>query len=292
LIRLTGYRNRRPNRHLPPASSHDISPETLKRIEATLIAQSSPSVSTPVKCLSDKLTDHVALGNRLVNQNKLTKASSLQWIVRLKVILQPLFGNGAPYLMRLEETKKTSATKGLTTEEFSDLLGAAGAFAEILKITAGSVSGSGVSHASGPPATKNVFIIHGHDELNARRLSDLLRENNLVPIVMRAQPGMSRVLTDKFEAEASKCSFAFAIFTPDDAVRVGSQQYGQARPNVIYETGWFIGRLGKERVVLLLKHGTEMHTDLQGVSRVQFVEDVSHAYGDIQRELRAAALIG
>jgi predicted nucleotide-binding protein len=124
------------------------------------------------------------------------------------------------------------------------------------------------------------------------RLSDLLRENNLVPIVMRAQPGMSRVLTDKFEAEASKCSFAFAIFTPDDAVLVGSRQYGQARPNVIYETGWFIGRLGKERVVLLLKHGTEMHTDLQGVSRVQFVEDVSHAYGDIQRELRAAALIG
>jgi hypothetical protein len=147
--------------------SETISPEALKRIEATLIAQSSPSVSTPVKCLSDRLIDHVALGNRLVNQNKLTKTSSIQWIVRLKVILQPLFGN-APYLMRLEETKKTSATKGLTTEEFSDLLGAAGAFAEILKVTAGSVSGSGVSHASRPPASKSVFIIHGHDELNTR----------------------------------------------------------------------------------------------------------------------------
>jgi len=163
--------------------------------------------------------------------------------------------------------------------------------ADFIEMAAGMPSGVAVSRPSKIPSTKNVFIIHGHDELNARRLGDLLRDNGLSPIVMRSQPGMSRVLTDKFEAEASKCTFAFAIFTPDDIVTSESKQYGQARPNVIYETGWFVARLGKERVVLVLGQGAEMHTDLQGVSRIQFRDDLLHSSHDIHRELKAAGLL-
>jgi len=114
---------------------------------------------------------------------------------------------------------------------------------------------------------------------------------SFLSIVMMARPGLSRPLTDKFEDEASKCAFAFALFTADDFVSSETEHYGQARPNVIYETGWFIGRLEKTRATLLLQSGAEMHTDLQGVSRIHFQHDVREKFQEIRRELKAIGLV-
>ena len=148
------------------------------------------------------------------------------------------------------------------------------------------------SRTSRVPSTKNVFIIHGHDELNTRRLVQLLQGHfGLNPIAMLAKPGMSRPLTEKFEDEAQTCSFAFALFTPDDEVKNASDAYQQARPNVVYEVGWFVGRLGRPRVTLILKTGTRIHSDLDGVSQIRFSENIEEKFLDIQKELKAAQLI-
>jgi len=248
-------------------------------------------VSVPPKSLVDRLEDHIALGNRLLNENKLTKSVAASWVARLRIILQPVFATGTPFMKRLDELKKRWATTGPAREEFSERLALTSDLVDFLEQTAGIPSGYACSRASRPPATKNVFIIHGRDELNARRLADSLREEGVTPIVMMAQPGLSRALTDKFEDEASKCSFAFALFTVDDLVSSETEQYGQARPTVIYETGWFIGRLGKKRANLLLQSGAEMHTDLQGVSRIHFQNDVREKFQEIRRELRAVGLV-
>ena len=108
---------------------------------------------------------------------------------------------------------------------------------------------------------------------------------------MLAKPGMSRPLIEKFEDEARTCSFATGLFTPDDSIIKSENHYRQARPNVIYEVGWFVGRLGKERVTLLLKDGTNIHSDLDGVSRIPFSENVEDKFLNIQKELKAAKLI-
>jgi predicted nucleotide-binding protein len=113
----------------------------------------------------------------------------------------------------------------------------------------------------------------------------------LNPIAMLSKPGMSRPLIEKFEDEAQTCSFAFGLFTPDDEIVNAANHYKQARPNVIYEVGWFIGRLGKHRVALLLKEGTRHHSDLDGVSRISFSENIEEKFLDIQKELQAAKLI-
>ena len=273
-----------------PKPAEPLSPERLASI-TSFLKQDQPLPTSPQKSLLQKLADHVTLGSRLITENRVNRAKSIEWIVRLRNIVQPLFGCGSPYIKGLEDIRKRCALSGIAVAEFSEITSIAAALADFLASKSGVASGNAVSRPSRPPATKNVFIIHGHDELNARRLADLVRESGLVPIVMAGQAGMGRVLTDKFETEASKCSFAFAVFTPDDLVTSGSQHYGQARPNVIYETGWFVARLGKERVVLLLRTGAEMHTDLQGVSRIQFAENISHAHLEIQRELRSAGLL-
>ena len=110
-------------------------------------------------------------------------------------------------------------------------------------------------------------------------------------VVMTAKPGQSRPIIEKFEENAKNCSFAFALFTPDDLVEKAKEKYHQARPNVIFEAGWFVGRLGKERVMILLKEGTDIYSDFDGVSRVQYREDVKDAFLQIQTELKASGLV-
>lgn len=163
-----------------------------------------------------------------------------------------------------------------------------------------SMSSNGVRQAS-PSSPKSprktqgdvakVFIIHGHDALNAHKLHDFLKDElNLVPIIMSFQPGKGRTLIEKFEQEAEGTDFAFAILTPDDMVKSADGQYAQARPNVVFELGWFYGRLGRHNVCILLKQGTQIHSDLDGISRIEFGEDVTEKAIDIEKELRAARI--
>lgn len=69
------------------------------------------------------------------------------------------------------------------------------------------------------------------------------------------------------------------------------QSYSQARPNVIFELGWFYGRLGRSRVCILFQEGSKLHSDLDGVLRIQFRESVEEKLGEIEKELKAAGLL-
>jgi predicted nucleotide-binding protein len=127
-----------------------------------------------------------------------------------------------------------------------------------------------------PVDPKKVFIIHGHDEAKRRELESLLsKEFGLTPIVLSAQPNAgANTIIEKFEHYASQCSFAFALFTPDDQVTVGGEAILQARPNVIWELGWFCGRLNRSNVLLLLKEGTNVFSDFSGILQHRFRSDV------------------
>ena len=144
-----------------------------------------------------------------------------------------------------------------------------------------------------PIAKENdVFIIHGHDETNLHRLRDLIEKKfKLHPVIMKWEAGKGRVMIEKFEQEAARCRYAFALLTPDDQIVATDGEYTQARPNVVFELGWFYGRLGRSNVVILLKKGTKLHSDLDGISQITFGESVDEKYLDIERELQAAGLL-
>lgn len=140
--------------------------------------------------------------------------------------------------------------------------------------------------------TRDVFIIHGHDKKVTLELEKVLREEfNLIPIILSYEPGKGRTLIEKFEEEASSCSFAFAIMTPDDVVKTESGSYTQARPNVIFELGWFYGKIGRSKTCILSKKGTEIHSDLKGISQIIFQDSISEKILDIKKELKSAGLI-
>lgn len=142
--------------------------------------------------------------------------------------------------------------------------------------------------------SKNIFVIHGHDEAKRRELESLLKDRfNLNPIVLLDQPDQGLTIIEKFEKYASDCSYAFALFTPDDIVTNGDKQYFQARPNVIFELGWFYANLGRSRVCILdqASEQSKIFSDLQGILRMQFNENVSEKYLEIEKELKSLGII-
>ncbi len=139
-----------------------------------------------------------------------------------------------------------------------------------------------------------VFIIHGHDLHNLQHLTNLLKEKwDLQPIILAHEPGRGRTIIEKFLDEAQSAIFAIALLTPDDAVTIADTHYAQARPNVTFELGWFYGRLGRERVCILFQEGTKIHSDLDGISRIEFEKSVNEesVILGIARDLAAAGVI-
>ena len=140
---------------------------------------------------------------------------------------------------------------------------------------------------------ENVFIIHGRDEAKWRELKDILRsEFRLNPVVLLEQPDAGcKTVIEKFEHYAPICSYAIAVFTPDDEVSSGGETYLQARPNVIYELGWFSARLSRTGVMLILKEGTSVFSDFGGIIQKRFAQNVSERIVEMKRDLVAAGVI-
>src|ERR1700730_10125831 len=140
---------------------------------------------------------------------------------------------------------------------------------------------------------ENVFIMHGRNEAKWRELKDIVKSKfRLNPIVLMEEPEVgSETVIEKFERYAETCSYAIALFTPDDEVTSGGETYLQARPNVIYELGWFCGRLGRSGVMLLLQNGTSLFSDFGGIIRKEFSKNVSERTSEIRASLTAAGII-
>lgn len=142
-------------------------------------------------------------------------------------------------------------------------------------------------------AGKTVFIVHGHDELNLLRLEKLLRDKwDIRIVVLKDKPGKGRTVIEKFEQEAREVGYAFVFLTGEDKITVGEDQfYKQARPNALFELGWFYGRIGRDRVCILFKKGAKIHSDLEGINRIDFEDNVEEKTSEIEAELKAAGLI-
>jgi predicted nucleotide-binding protein len=130
-----------------------------------------------------------------------------------------------------------------------------------------------------------VLIIHGRNEGKWRELKDLLKERGREVVVIEEMPDAGAVLIDKCIKYAAECCFAIALFTPDDMVKQGESSVFQARPNVLFELGWFYGRFGPGRVLILKQEGTNVPSDLGGVLTKNFQANVKEVITDIEKEL-------
>ncbi len=141
-------------------------------------------------------------------------------------------------------------------------------------------------------ANKAIFVVHGHDEAMKVSVARLLEKLGLDPVILHEKPNKGRTIIEKF-SDYSDVSFAIVLLSPDDVGREQNVSNEKLRPrarqNVILELGFFLGKLGKERVITLYRkeNNFEIPTDYSGVVLVPFDVDGRWQF-DIVKELKTA----
>lgn len=191
----------------------------------------------------------------------------IAWRTRVTGAIERLFEpNSAP--VRLIKTGGAVPLIGNGEDKFelakSYYIGALKAAIEILdNDTFGEVVLDRNSALAPSSFSNKVFIVHGHDEKSKQELEILLTEMGLEPVVLHRQADGGRTLIEKFE-HYSDVGFAFVMLTPDEITYIASEESKsdkerakerRPRPNVIFEFGFFVGRLGRARTCCLYRGG-------------------------------------
>jgi predicted nucleotide-binding protein len=141
---------------------------------------------------------------------------------------------------------------------------------------------------------KELFIVHGHDEAAKEAVSRFVEKLGLKALVLHEQPNRGRTIIEKFE-DYSNVEMAIVIITADDvgAERDSATKLSELKPrarqDVIFELGFFSGKLGRSRVCVLYKEGVELPSDYHGVVYVPL--DSSGAWRlKLAGEIRSAGI--
>lgn len=113
---------------------------------------------------------------------------------------------------------------------------------------------------------QKVFIVHGHDGELKEAVARIIEKQGIEAIILSEKANKGRTIIEKFE-DYSDVGGAICLFTTDDIGRekAETEEKPRARQNVVFEAGFFMGKLGRGRVVLLADSGVEMPSDLAGV---------------------------
>jgi predicted nucleotide-binding protein len=109
--------------------------------------------------------------------------------------------------------------------------------------------------------------VHGHDSAPKAEVARFIEKLGLEAMILHERPNKGRALITKFREEAAGVGFAVVLMTPDDLgeAKDAGDLKSRARQNVVFELGFFIGRLGPERVAALVKGDIELPSDYDGV---------------------------
>ena len=140
-------------------------------------------------------------------------------------------------------------------------------------------------------SSRQVFVVHGRDEGSKNTVCRLLTQLDLKPVSLGEKANRGRTIIEKFEHHA-QVAFAVVLLTPDDTGSLQGQDQDlrpRARQNVIFELGFFIGRLGRNKVCALTKGAVEIPSDYSGVAYIPFDDGGAWKLALVQ-ELKAAGM--
>jgi predicted nucleotide-binding protein len=127
------------------------------------------------------------------------------------------------------------------------------------------------------PLSKDIFIVHGHSEEMKQTVARVVTKLGLNPIILHEQANEGRTIIDKFEFNAENIQFAIILLSGDDLAasvkdlegvkdgNVRERLEKRARQNVVFEMGYFAGRLGRNKLFYLLQDGVSKPGDLDGL---------------------------
>ena len=131
---------------------------------------------------------------------------------------------------------------------------------------------------------QKVFIVHGHDHALKQEVARIIEKQGIEAIILSEQANGGKTIIEKIE-ENSDVGAAICLFIGDDYGRAkdATSENLRARQNVVFEAGYFMGKLGRGNVILIASPDIEIPSDLQGV--VYTNKDMWQT--DVLRELKA-----
>lgn len=147
---------------------------------------------------------------------------------------------------------------------------------------------SGAEMESFPKNAQRVFIVHGHDDLIKFKTARFVEKLGFEAIILHEQASRGKTIIEKIEAYTD-VGFAIVLYTADD---LGNDKTSasdgtlrlRARQNVIFEHGYLMAKLSRERVVALVSANIEFPSDINGMVYVT-TDDWENG---IAKEMRAA----
>lgn len=117
------------------------------------------------------------------------------------------------------------------------------------------------------PSNTKVFLVHGQDNEAKQTVARFIEKLGLEVIILHERANSGMTIIEKFEKN-SDVAFAVVLMTPDDVGSISTDKESmrfRARQNVIFELGYFMGKLGRENVCALLKGDIERPSDYDGI---------------------------
>lgn len=138
-------------------------------------------------------------------------------------------------------------------------------------------------------ASRSVFVVHGRNEGARDQVALVLTKLGFEPVILSEEPNEGRTLIEKFEQHVLSVGYAIALLTADDHGYAAGDDPpvnpNRSRQNVVLELGYFMGKLGRSRVVALYAPGVELPSDLHGLAYIE----INDAWPfNVAKELRAA----
>ena len=121
-------------------------------------------------------------------------------------------------------------------------------------------------------------------------------QEGLEPVVLHRQADEGLTIIEKFEKH-SDVGYAFILLTPDDvaypafeeasADKLRHREY-RARPNVIFEFGYFVGKLGRSRVCCLYTGNVALPSDVSGMIYKRYEKSIEEVAYAVIKDLKAS----
>jgi predicted nucleotide-binding protein len=113
----------------------------------------------------------------------------------------------------------------------------------------------------------NSLLIYGRDEAAKESLSKFIERLGLRALIFHEEAEGGASIVEKF-GQFPNIDFAIFLFTtgdiapPRDKTREGQVHVSQ---NIVFEFGYFVGKLGQKRVCVLYREGVEIPLNYQGI---------------------------
>ena len=125
------------------------------------------------------------------------------------------------------------------------------------------------TETKGVNLSTDVFIVHGRDELYKTQVARFVEKLGFKATILHEQPNLGKTIIEKIE-EYTHVGYAIVIYTPDDVGNTQAQGLKgdllpRARQNVVFEHGYLIAKLGRDKVAALIVDNIELPSDIRGI---------------------------